>query len=75
MEVINMYEKIIQIMPVPEDLFAKYEQEDGSYDLCKIVCLGLDAEGGVHFMSYSDLGEIEVVTSFDNFVGVTKAHA
>ena len=55
-------EKIIQIIPAPENLFAVYEDEEGEFET-KVVCLGLTNIGNVILMDIDYVGDVGEVGS------------
>lgn len=63
-------EKIIQIIPAPENMYAEYKDEDnGDIFHMRIVCLGLTNLGEVVLMDITDGdGVIDIVS--DNLIGI-----
>lgn len=58
---------IINVANAPENLFARFLQDDGTYEVSPIVCLGVCDEGGVHYISHSPDGDLYPVTEMSNF--------
>ncbi|PID20162.1 pathogenicity island protein [Sporosarcina sp. P3] len=56
-----MTEKIIQIIPAPENLYVVHEDEEGKFTT-KVVCLALTGEGDVFMMDSDDYGTISEIT-------------
>ncbi len=55
-----MDDKIIQIMPAPDNLYAVYD-DDGEELKTKIVCLALTNDGDVFMMDSDDDGIIREI--------------
>jgi len=64
--------KIIQIIPAPENLYAIYKDDDNP-DIpmeVKVICLGLTNEGKVILLDVDDTGYIEEVSEASNFQSI-----
>lgn len=65
-----MDEKIIQIMPAPDNLYAQYKMDEGDIHESKVLCLGLLNNGDVIMLDVDGTGYIEDVTELQNFIGI-----
>lgn len=64
-----LYEKIIQIMPAPENMVAIYENKNCEEKNEKVVCLALDSIGNIAPMVCGLDGYIDVAEA-SNFKGI-----
>lgn len=72
-------DKIIQIMPAPEDLYAVYdmkndEEYDGDKYYSKIISLALLDNGDVIMLDIDDSGYIDEPNTSSNFIGIEWIH-
>ena len=61
-----MEDKIIQIIPAPNDLFVVYDhdcEEEGE----NLLCLALTDQGNILLMGTDSTGSVEIVTNILNF--------
>lgn len=61
----NTNENIIQIMPVPENLYALYHNDEGDEVGFPIVCMALTKDGDINFCDVDDSGYIDIAKSND----------
>jgi hypothetical protein len=65
-------EKIIQIIPAPQNLYLEYENEDNPKRpiTTKAVCLALTDQGEIYLMDIDREGWIDKADSVANFKGI-----
>jgi hypothetical protein len=68
----NKDEKIIQIMPAPNDLFAEFANDDDPDNpfISRVICLALTDAGEIYLMDIDENGWIDKAESMNNFQGV-----
>jgi hypothetical protein len=64
-------EKIIQIMPAPQNLFVKYTNDENPNEhiTSKVLCLALTDAGEVYLMDMDESGWIDRADTAANFKG------
>lgn len=65
-------EKIIQIIPAPENLFAQYQLDGGTHSECPVAFIGLSETGEIHFLDFDESGIVDEVTDSENFIRLVR---
>lgn len=65
-------DKIIQIMPAPENLYSVYAGE-GEEETSRVLCLALTDMGYIYLMDIDMNGQIEKAQEMSNFMGIEWA--
>jgi hypothetical protein len=73
MKIANLQEeKVIQIMPAPQNLYVEYENEENPEKPFRnqALCLALTDQGEIFVMDISDCGMVDKAESVSNYLGV-----
>ena len=67
-------DKIVQIIPAPADMWARFKADEGDGGACRVVCLALVENGDgcrdVRPMTADGDGVIEFAGTYSNFDGL-----